>query len=190
MSVRLDYDAFYRLLADSVSEVATCTIFGRTDSNHSVIIGLDRGRIVCLRCGARKGMEAVAALREMQTGTFRVDDSLLELHSTAPPPTADLIAALHPTHGKVPASDATERHAGVTFDAAAVGSSLCSIVSDYLGPVAPIVCEEKIAEVGGLRGREELEAAIRNLAWEIDDSGGEADRFVMQARATFESILT
>ena len=280
MSERLEYEAFYQLLADRVSNGATCTIFGRTESNRSVIIGLDQGRIVCFRCGAKKGMDAVAALRQTQWGTFRVDDALLELHSAPPPPTVDLIAALHPAtaqslakpglggdgrqieptrqaillcdllsryigpvapvlcseqigavggldhHGQLEqvlgqlaheiddAGEANEfvsvahreigpllAHAPLdasesgspqttagAFDAAQAASALCGIVADYLGPVAPIICEEKIAEVGGLKGRQELESAIRELAGEIG-ANAEAQQFVTRARATFKTFL-
>ena len=280
MSERLEYDAFYQRLADRVSNGVTCTIFGRTDSNHSVIIGLDQGRIVCFRCGAKKGMDAVAALRQMPWGMFRVDDTLLELHSTPPPPTVDLIAALHPAkapslaepglggtgcqvepsreaillcdllsryigpvapvlcseqigavggldhhaqleqvlgqlaHEIEDASEANEfvsvahreigpllppaphdtpesgpsQTTGVEFDAAQAASALCGIVADYLGPVAPIVCKEKIAEVGGLQGRQELESAIREIAGEIGVNA-EAEQFVTRARATLKTLL-
>lgn len=280
MSERLEYDAFYELFADKVTSSVTCTIFGRTDSNHSVIIGLDRGRVVCLRCGAMKGTDAVAKLRETQWGTFRVDDTLLELKSAPPPSTVDLIAALHPATapsssepvintkerqveptrearllcdllsryigpvapvlcseqigavgglnhrgqlGKVlgqlaheidDASEAGEfvstahREIGpllppdpqgaqrsvaaqtieAKFDAAQAASALCSIVAEYLGPVAPIVCEDKIAEVGGLKGRQELESTIRKLAGEIG-TNAEAEQFVARARKTFKTIL-
>lgn len=280
MSERLEYNAFYELLANTVTSGETCTIFGRTDSNHSVIIGLDRGRVVCLRCGAKKGMDAVAKLRETQWGTFRIDDTLIELHSAPPPPTADLIAALHPAttpSSLEPDLDASERQVEPTrearllcdllsryvgpvapllcseqisvvgglnyrgqlgkvlgqlaqeiddaseaaefvstahreigpllfpdpqdteqtvapqtitekFDAVQAASALCSIVADYLGPVAPIVCEDKIAEVGGLKGRQEIESTIRKLAGEIG-ANAEAEQFVARARKTFKTIL-
>ena len=69
-------------------------------------------------------------------------------------------------------------------DTTGLAEALCGIVSDYLGPVAPILCEEKIGAVGGLVGRQQLEAVIQNLALEIGERG-EAQQFVSRARAQF-----
>jgi hypothetical protein len=188
MSDSLDYDGFYRLLADCVSARKTCTIFGRTDANNSVIIGLDSGRIACLRCGSKKGMDVVAALRGMHSGTFRVDDVLIELHSAPPPPTADLMAALHPTIAPSqpqPAAGAAPGKVEPTREAI----MLCEMLARYIGPVAPVLCQEQIGAIGGLHHREQLDQVLGRLAQEIDDAS-EASDFVSAANREIAPLLS
>lgn len=183
MSDRLDYPAFYELVTELVSSSATSTLFGRTDTNHSVIIGLDGGTIVCVRCGPKRGLAAIHALRSMQWGTFRVDDALVELSSPTLPPTAELVAALHPgatVFEDTPGDDSADP-AQQSDNHSAEAKLLCDLLSRYVGPVAPVLCSEEIKAVGGLDHLGKLDLVLGKLAREIDDAG-EASEFVLLAQ--------
>ena len=183
MSDRLDYPAFYELVTELVSSSATSTLFGRTDTNHSVIIGLDGGTIVCVRCGPKRGLAAIHALRSMQWGTFRVDDALVELSSPTLPPTGELVAALHPgatVFEDTPGDDSADP-AQQSDNHSAEAKLLCDLLSRYVGPVAPVLCSEEIKAVGGLDHLGKLDLVLGKLAREIDDAG-EASEFVLLAQ--------
>lgn len=187
MSDDLDYDALYALVSDVVTQRATCTLFGRTDSKRSVIISVDRGDIVCLRCGTKTGHDAVVALREMRWGSFRVDDTLLELHSGTPPPTAEIIAALHPARALADES-ADDAAAGRAVEPTRETVLLCDLLSHYVGPVAPVLCSEQIGALGGLEHRGHLELVLGRLALEIENTA-EADEFVSAAHHALDARL-
>ncbi|MDJ0741429.1 MAG: hypothetical protein QNJ91_17075 [Gammaproteobacteria bacterium] len=187
MSDDLDYDAFYALVSDAVTQGTTCTVFGRTDSKHSVILSVDRGDIVCLRCGTKTGHDAIAALRQMQRGSFRVDDTPLKLHSGAPPPTAEIIAALHPATA-VSDDDVGDTRSTQRVEPTREAVLLCDLLSRYVGPVAPLLCSEQIGAVGGLEHRGHLELVLGRLALEIEDAA-EADEFVSAAHRALGASL-
>lgn len=189
MTERMDYQAFYALVSDLVTNEQTCTLFGRTDTNHSVIIGIDAGDITCIRCGPKRGGDAIGALREMQSGSFRVDEALIELRSPELPPTAQLLADLHP---------AAEAPAAAAPDTAATDSGhgrhteqaklLCDLLSRYVGPVAPLLCAEEIKAAGGLDSQHQLDRILKQLAREIDNSH-EATEFVSTAYRELSHLL-
>ena len=175
MSDRLDYQAFYDLVTDLVSKRGAHTIYGRTDNNHSVIVGVRDGEVVCINCGAKRGMAALPVLREMSWGTFRVEDSAFSLRSTGLAPTAEVVAALSPFADLGTFANAAPAVEGPP-KAGREAKLLCELLSRYIGPVAPVVCAEQIAVVGGLGGQGQLEQVVANLAGEIADPK-EAEEF-------------
>ncbi len=188
MSDRLDYQAFFDLLRTRVAGKGTHTLFGRTDSNHAVIIGLRGGEVVCVTCGAKRGVAAIPALRQMSWGTFRVEDSLVPLQSSGLPPTNEILASLSPFADldsfKVETKPASA--AGSTPNREA--RTLCSLLSRYLGPVAPMLCAEKITAAGGLHNSDQLDRVLRQLAQEIG-SAKEAEEFMTLARGELGALL-
>ena len=64
---------------------------------------------------------------------------------------------------------------------------LCDVLINYLGPVAPLICEEQFAAVGKEVTRERLERMITNIAAEIGDEDETAE-FVTEARQQLAAL--
>jgi hypothetical protein len=175
----LDYSGLYQLLTDLVAKKQTCTLFGRTDNNRAVMIGILGGEIVTLSCAGRRGGAAIPALRQVSTLTIRVDDGVAQ-GAMALPTTAEILSDLMPTAmggnltGINPPPEVAQGSRGD-------GAKLCELLARFIGPIAPVLCSESIRAAGGLEGEAQKQGVILILAREIDDEA-EAKQFVDSAR--------
>jgi hypothetical protein len=97
MAQQFDYSDLYRLLSEFVAEKRTRTIFGKTDDNHALIIGIRNGRIVLFVYAGRRGTAAISAARHIDRIWLRVDEAAAPVSGIELPPTAQIMAALDPT---------------------------------------------------------------------------------------------
>jgi len=179
MSELLDYSGFYQLLSDLVAKKRTHTLLGRTDTNHSVMIGIRNGEIVSLICAGKRGRSAIPAVRKISALTFRLDDAVSQTSVSDLPPTAEIMGALKPSAGFQEFEEAARPSAG--SDAQGDGPRLCELLSRFVGPIAPLMCTETIRAAGGLNDDAQKEKVILALAKEIDDEA-EAAQFIESAR--------
>jgi hypothetical protein len=179
MAELLDYSGLYQLLTDLIAQKRTCTLFGRTDNNRAIMIGVMRGEIVTLNCAGRRGDAAIPVLRQVVTLTFRLDDGVAQGRMELPP-TADILAALMPSAGDGKLTDLAHPPE-VTQGPEGDGPRLCELLAQFLGPIAPVLCSEGIRAAGGLDGEAQKQRVILTLAKEIDDEG-ESKQFVDSAR--------
>jgi len=190
MADLITYDGFLNLIESMVERRESGTLYIRTDTNRSVSIGLLDGNIAALVAGPKRGLAAIATILQMSQGTFRRDDSPLSFHSGDLPPTGDILTLLK----KRPAQPTAQQPIG---NSPAPGSAvyseqamkiLCEILHDYVGPAAPIICEDVTNNGTKLRSSADLEKAIESLAEEID-SNAETVEFVNRARAELGDML-
>ena len=181
MAELLDYAGLYHLLAELVAKKRTNTLLGRTDTNHSVMIGMRGGEIVSLICAGKRGRSAIPAIREIESLTFRLDDTASQSRGIDLPPTAEIIGALRPFADPRDAGQfAASQDAGAP-DQQGDGPRLCELLSRFVGPIAPVMCSETIRAVGGLGDEAQKQRVILALAKEIDNES-EAAQFVDSAR--------
>lgn len=129
---------------------------------------LDAGKLVHISFQEKKGVDALALLKTIDTGQLEFFKGLGEAQRSRLPPTADILADLA-------ASALPGRHQGAEVDATAsrgksqlLGSHARSILqetlAEHIGPMATIVCESYLLPT------QDLETAIRALAKEIPDA--------------------
>jgi len=176
------YEDFLYHVERVVGERRSGTLFIRTDTNHSVIIGLDRGDIVAVSSGAKHGLEALDTLTQIQSCSIQLDpDIVVDLHKGQLPGTREILHRLsHRIVGPAaggqdsPAKGAAERpgvgakRKTAPIDPYVASSLLCDLLQDYLGPVASMICEEVTEGGKTLSTPEQLRIAIDALASEID----------------------
>ena len=191
MADLITYDGFLNLIESMVERRESGTLYIRTDTNRSVSVGLLDGNIAALVAGPKRGLAAIATILQMSQGTFRRDDSPLSFHSGDLPPTRDILTLLknRPAQpaAQMPPSDSPAPGSAIYSEQAA--KILCEILHDYVGPVAPIICEDVTENGAKLRTSADLEKAIESLAEEIDSSA-ESTEFIQRARTDLGKMLS
>jgi len=166
------------LLKSLVKEGRTSTLYVHTDDNHLIAIGVDRGEIVSLICGPKQGERAIPLIRQMRTGTYRLDDSVTpHRRFGARLPSSDALLSLLTEEGDTQVSDCQW-----------VQDVLCKVLADYMGPIAPLVCRDTVQAAGGIDSPEKVKRVVEDLAQEIE-SVAEADRFRAQAQAELGNLI-
>ncbi len=159
------------------------TVFLVSDDNRMAQVRLDKGQIASLLCRNRRGLEALGILRSMAHARLRFDETFLArgendqlsnqavfdgLAGAAPVPAPAVTAVAAPALPAVPAPAAAARApALLTPRARAV---IQRVLTQYIGPMAEIVCDDHFAAAA------DLPALVRLLAGEIS-AQAQAARF-------------
>ena len=181
MAELLDYSGLYQLLADLVAKKRTATLLGRTDTNHSVMIGVGGGKIVSLICAGKRGHSAIPAIRTISALTYRLEDKAAMAGGADLPSTDDILHALRPWASVEDMADMAPPPGLLAPGQDGNGPKLCDLFSQFVGPIAPVLCSEAINAAGGLGDEARKEQVIFTLAKEIDDQA-EAAHFIERAR--------
>ncbi len=181
MTQMLDYSGLYQLLADFVAKKHTGTLLGKTDTNHSVMISVRGGEIVSLICAGKRGRSAIAAIRGITALTFRLEDHAGPPGGGAMPPTAEILLALRPWARPEDVGGLAAAPDRPAPDQAGDGPKLCDLLSEFVGPIAPVLCSDAIRAAGGLGDEARMQRVILTLAQEIENEA-EAAQFIDRAR--------
>ena len=181
MTIQVGYEEFVALLDRMVKRRESGSLFVRTDSNHSVIIGVDDGEIVALVAGNKRGLSALGKITGFSSCSVKLDaDSVVDFHRGELPASDEILYRL--SHRLPPETDGVESVSqgetgsllagapGESIDSVLAGSILCELLSDYLGPIAPMICDEATDGGKSLRTPDQLVKAINALASEIESA--------------------
>ena len=174
----------------------TGTLFIATTDNQSARIGLREGEISSLVFRNQRGLEAIIHLRKIVAARINFTDTVMDRGPRGDlPMTVDLLdmldtndpLALLPTHSEpgpalagdtgptppVPPADAqlTRVHAVIEAE-----------LTEYLGPMAAVICREHIARAAAASPPHDLRQIVEALAREIGDRAKE-ERFRQQVLA-------
>jgi hypothetical protein len=168
MSDQISSAEVIQMIRDLVNRTQTATLYVRTDQNHVVIVATKGGEIITLSSGSAHGEKAIPVLREMQWATVRVDGNAIAYHSEAMPPTPTLLGLL--SSDTQPASRVNGKRldsAGLSnVDSERVKKILSELLSEYLGPIAPMFCEQVLESVGDSLDPKRLRMAVEKMAAE------------------------
>ena len=202
MAAERDNDADLRprdqLIAELRSLCAakrTGTLFIITLENHPAQLVLRDGEIVGLSYRLTRGPDALAPLKVFGAARYRFQQESVQSADPRLPPTAEILALLspgsasvgvgrqsppptdHPTGGAEPPSGARPAASGgPSLDAEAFGRLRPLIereLAEFLGPMAPLICDEHLAGRTGL-GSQEVARLVEAIAREIGDPAKEA----------------
>ncbi len=181
MNGNITRSQFIDLLSSLVKDRRTSTVYVRTDDNHLIIASVDSGEIVSLICGPKRGERAVPMIRKMHSGSFRLEEGASAhrgLGGQLPPSDTLLSLLMVEEEGDAKVSDCQW-----------VQSVLCKMLKEYMGPIAPLVCQETIDSAGGLDSPDKCRQVVEKLAHEIDDMA-EAESFRSRAHAELAAVLS
>ncbi|MDO8959459.1 MAG: hypothetical protein Q7U85_06985 [Rhodocyclaceae bacterium] len=155
-----------------VSAASTGTLLIRSSDLHIAMLGFDKGVLVSLHCEGLRSFKAIPRLAKINAGTCRFD------HSRPGQPQDDL-----PLVGELLAiweggGDETARPKEISQE---VIARIAQALVEYLGPVAPMLCNNLVKASGGLHGAYDVEVLIEKLASEIDNDD-QRRKFTADAR--------
>jgi len=186
---QLNYESFIALIENMVDRKESGSLYVRTDTNRSVFVGLNGGKIEALVAGPKRGMEALKTIMQMAHCSCRRDNSTLPYHTRDLPGTNDILLLLKQRNPPQAAGETAPPPPGnKEIDAKEVMAILCHLLHDYLGPAAPVICEDVTDNGATIRTGADLAVAIEQLAKEVDSSV-EAGEFIQRARRELREYL-
>jgi hypothetical protein len=164
----------YTPFSQLVSELKILCLEGRTgtayivtDDNKMARLGLEAGEIDFILFQRKRGADALAMMQHIQAGRLRFEDGLKpSADATDLPATTDILEFLNNPQSKgAPQALAPQAAQNTQTLNAADRAMVEAVLTDYIGPMASIICDEQLNEVSN------LESALKALAAEIQDSG-------------------
>lgn len=145
------------------------TVFLVSDDNRMAQVRLDKGQIASLLCRNRRGIEALGILRSMANARLRFDETFLvkdEHDNLSTEAIFDALAGSFAGAEAAPAVAAAPRPAAPASTAAllltpAVKATIQRVMTQYIGPMAEIICDDHFGAAGN------MQALVQLLADEI-----------------------
>ena len=182
MSEKISPAEVIQMIRDLVTSKQTATLYIHTDRNRMVMVATKDGGIITLSSGPKHGAKAIPMLREMRSASVRVDNNAISYHSENIPPTAVLLSMLETETQKAPAASrkrpAAMGASGMEIEK--VRTILSQLLTEYLGPIAPMFCEQVLDSMGNSLDSDRLRAAVQQLAAE---AGGPEEARAFTERA-------
>lgn len=198
------YAQILDFLIGLVDSATSGTLFIHTECNRAVTIALDNGEIHALYMGARRGRKAIPLISNITGGSYRFEVSNLidAVHDL--PPTHEILHLLRRPQSSDTAvvserSVPTNTHAIPTpisnhellsnEKKDVLCHELKELLSEHLGPIAEVVFDDAVEEVGDFRSSPELIHDLINKLSEEIDSTNEVQHFITNANVILNSIL-
>jgi hypothetical protein len=185
-----NYAQMLELLAGEVKRKSSGTLFIRSNCNHAITFGLEKGRINYIFFGPRKGIKAINKIREIDGGSYRFEPTNVGslLHSL--PSTEEILAQLNLTREAPRHPPQSINSSSVSAaDRAMICYQLKGILVEYLGPIAEIVLNDAMCETEQFcSSPEHTQIFIDRLAQDIEDPV-ENVQFKTKANHAIEKVL-
>ena len=154
------------------TEKATGILFIATKANRSAQIVIENGSIVFVYFYNKQGQEALKLMQTIQAGRYRFQKNATSPRRNKLPPTKDILNFLY---GKRKSESPKEApiHNQLTNQQKQI---LETVLAEYIGPMATIICEDHLDTVP------DLTSAIEALSSEIP-SPEQAQKFRTQIEA-------
>jgi hypothetical protein len=195
MQKNLPFSQILDTLTMLVDKKTSGTMFIRSDSNHAITIALDSGRIHAMYYGAKRGRKAIPLISNTSAGSYKFEVSNLVESFHDLPPTPEILNLLrNPSSENKPKptiSPASIPHGEAIKEEKkeVLSQKLKSLLAEHMGPIAEIVFDDTVDEVGDFCATPQLtEELINRLSEEIDNTS-EEEQFRDKAYLTFNEIL-
>lgn len=188
------YSKILEFLTGLVDSKSSGTLFIHSDCNHAITVALDKGHIIALYFGGRRGRKAIPLISKISSGSYRFDESKLVETSQDLPSTPELLNLLRSSAAAVEFShSAVSPAAGNEAIEEELKNILCQelkkLLAEHMGPIADVVFDDAASEVGDFCSTPQLtQDLINKLSEEIDDAG-EVEQFRKKAFLTLNKIL-
>lgn len=182
MSAEISRAEVFRMIRGLVTGKGTATLYIHTDNNRMIIVAAQDGEIITLTSGPKHGAKAIPMLQEMQSAKVRVDDNAISLRSENMPPTSELLTLIE-TETPDASDESGKRSPATRVLTPKVEEAkgiLSQLLTEYMGPIAPMYCEQVLDSLGNSLDGDNLLIAVDKMAKE---AGGpaEAQAFTEQA---------
>ena len=179
-SRKLPFSELMIKLKQLCAERSTGLVVIRPSGTKLARMTLEEGKIVFISFQEKNGIDALPLLATIDSGQLDFLEGLGGTLKTPLPPTNEILANLSvpalPGRHKVPRSDALSGKSNDQLLSAQSRAILQAALTEYIGPMATIICE------GDLARMHDLETAINALAKEIPDPEN-SHKFIEDVRA-------
>lgn len=179
-SRKLPFSELLLKLKQLCAEGATGLVVIRPSGTKLARMTLEKGEIVFVSFQEKNGVDALPLLATIDSGQLDFLEGLGGTSKSPLPPTNEIIANLAtsvlPGKHKVLESDAISSEARGQLLGAQSRAILQSSLTEYIGPMATIICEGDLVRI------QDLETAIKTLAKEIPDPEN-SRKFIEDVRA-------
>jgi len=188
MGQHYDCRRLWEMLNELVTEARTGTLYIKSDDAHAGMISLRNGEVVGILYRSRFGAPAVELIRQVTGGTCRFDANAPGVEAGACPPTLEILHALAPP-GQSAVNGSAEATRRMGDKAALQGflNDLSGHLQSHIGPIAAMVLEGAVQEMGQLRRIDQAKSLITKLMGEIDDDG-DASSFLSDALDSLSKV--
>ncbi|MES9970089.1 MAG: hypothetical protein ABW092_08650 [Candidatus Thiodiazotropha sp.] len=195
MQKNVPYSHILDFLTDLVDKETSGTLFIHSESNRAITIALDKGRIHALYFGARRGRKAIPLISGITGGSYRLELSdLVEAFHDLPPTHEILNLLRNPEINNRPRPTVSSPHAShVEAIQEEKKEILCqklkSLLAEHMGPIAEIVFDDTVDEIGDFCSTPQLTQDLINKLSEEIDNPNEVEQFKDQAYVTLSKVL-
>ncbi len=182
------------LLTDLIDQKQCGTLFIRSESNHAITIGLDKGRIYVLFYGAKQGRNAIPMIGQIASGSYKFETNILTGINQELPSTPEILNQLRTRTSSDPAhelfSGTNRLDTGISEEKRVrLCTQLKGLLAEYLGPIAQIVFDDAVKESGVFYATpEQAKVFINKLTLDIDNAR-EVEEFRNKAYEVFDKVL-
>ena len=190
----LSFSQLLDLLTELVDARQSGTLFIRSDSNHIITIGLDKGHIIALLYGAKRGNNAIPMIRQIHSGSYRFESDVLSGIHQELLSTPEILNRLRSGDGNEPLNPVVHETSltsgGISRQKRdRLCRQLKELLGEYLGPIAQTVFDDAVAESGAFYATpEQAKAFIQKLTQDIDNPK-EVEEFRDKAFEVFDRVL-
>lgn len=163
------------------AERRTGTLFVSTADNQTARFVLRQGEIIAVQFRVRRGLDAITHLQQVKSGRFNfTTDMTGNADVPALPSTEKVLATLaqdKTAAGRAaPAAPAAggAAPAASRIDLERLQRVLEASLTEYLGPMARVICREQLVQAGDLGSSADLTRLVEAIAKEIGDPAKEA----------------
>ncbi len=185
-----DYDGrrLWELLSELVAQRQTGTLYIKSDDAHAGMILLEEGEIVSVMYRSEFGAAAVELLQQGSRGTCRFDAGGLGVKAEECPPTTEVLRALAPPgQTTVGGLAGAARPVGGNVSFQGFLTELSGHLQSHIGPIASMVVNGAVEEMGRLERIDQAESLISRLMGEIDDQD-DASAFLSAALDSLKKV--
>jgi hypothetical protein len=171
----LDYDQLIGALGRLCAERRSGTMFVITPDNQTARFELSQGEIVSVGFRVKRGREALPLIKTIAAGRFDFSTDMPGPADATLPATHELLAQLGLPAALASAPQPVEAvPPAIRPQVERTQRVLEAELTEFLGPMARMVCREHLARAGPLTDPNELARVIDALAREIGDPAKEA----------------
>jgi hypothetical protein len=164
------------------------TMFIITADNHVAQFILREGEVVGLSHRLLRGLDALPPMRTFAAGRYRFVEEPIARTDPGLLPTPDLLALLIPEHaGPEEFPQSTLPTPNIRQALESVRSAIEPELTEFLGPMAGLICQEHLAGLPALPSPQHLTRLVEALAKEIGDPAKEA-RFKQRVLSSFRGV--
>ena len=170
------YPQLLEILQELIHKRESGILFIRSECNHLTTFTLQNGQVTAVSFGPRRGDRAIPHIRKINSGTYRFDREAPVGAPQRLPDTGELMNLLN-SSGAAPTGIMDPGGNGSIVGGASDRSSrrfskeLKELLTDHLGPIADIIYEDTLEEIGGVCSNpHQAQILIDRLATDIDDA--------------------